>query len=160
MDELEIANVLNKVGRVHIIKKSKNILVYTVGNIKVDFVNYRYKWLTDPLIENEIKLASMQDIGAMKLNAIAGRGSKKDFVDLYFLLERFSLKELIDFYKEKYPDGSEFLVLKSLSYFEDADSQEIINTNYMHSRNRTMEKQGHKGKNPSHATLAAKKCSV
>lgn len=59
----------------------------------------------------------------MKLNAIAGRGSKKDFIDLYFLLQDFSLKQMLVFYIEKYFDGSEFMVLKSLSYFEEADSQ-------------------------------------
>jgi len=59
----------------------------------------------------------------MKLNAIAGRGSKKDFIDLYFLLKEFSLGELIGFYRTKYQDGSEFLVLKSLSYFDDAEIQ-------------------------------------
>lgn len=125
LEELEITNILNRFDRVRIIKKSENILIYTVGSIKVDFVNYHYKWLSEPIVEDGIKLASMQDIGAMKLNAIAGRGSKKDFIDLHFLLERFSLRELIDFYKEKYPDGSEFLVLKSLNYFEDAELQEM-----------------------------------
>lgn len=72
-----------------------------------------------------MRLASKEDIGAMKLNAISGRGSKKDFVDLYFLLQEFSLKELFGFFKEKYPDGSEFLVLKSLTYFGDADLDEM-----------------------------------
>ncbi|WP_089239403.1 nucleotidyl transferase AbiEii/AbiGii toxin family protein [Belliella buryatensis] len=78
--------------------------------------------MTDPLF-NEFRLASKEDIGAMKLNAIAGRGSKKDFIDLYFLLNEFSLEELIGFYRDKYQDGSEFLVLKSLSYFADADTE-------------------------------------
>lgn len=57
----------------------------------------------------------------MKLNSIPGRGSKKDFVDLYFLLKEFTLPEIIEFYLQKYKDGSKFLVVKSLSYFEDAD---------------------------------------
>ena len=61
----------------------------------------------------------------MKLNAIAGRGSRKDFIDLYFLLKKYSLTEMLDFYKQKYIDGSEFMVIKSLNYFEDADSEEM-----------------------------------
>jgi hypothetical protein len=64
------------------------------------------------------------DIAAMKLNAIAGRGSKKDFIDLYFLLKEFSLAKLLSFYEKKYEDGSVFMVLKSLTYFEDADVQQ------------------------------------
>ncbi len=60
----------------------------------------------------------------MKLSAITGRGTKKDFIDLFFLLQSFSLDEILTFYNQKYHDGSEFLVLKSLSYFEDADEDE------------------------------------
>ncbi len=61
------------------------------------------------------------DIAAMKLAAITGRGTKKDFIDLAFLLQEFSLQQMLDFYAQKYPDGAEFLVLKSLGYFADAD---------------------------------------
>lgn len=61
----------------------------------------------------------------MKLNAIAGRGSRKDFIDLFFLLKKYTLKELLSFYNKKYKDGSEFMVLKSLTYFDDAEKEEI-----------------------------------
>ena len=57
----------------------------------------------------------------MKLNAIAGRRSKKYFIDLYFLINDFTLKQMLEFYKEKYFDGSEFMVIKSLSYFKEAN---------------------------------------
>jgi hypothetical protein len=65
-----------------------------------------------------------EDIAAMKVNAVAGRGSIKDFIDIYFLLNEFSIKEMIGFYLQKYPDGSEFMVRKSLTYFDDADNEE------------------------------------
>src|SRR5690606_27379878 len=110
---------------VHIIQKSKNILVYAVDDMKVDVVNYPYEWLAKPKVENKIQLASIEDIAAMKLNAISGRGSKKDFVDIYFLMKKFSLKEMLNLYNRKYPEGSEFLVIKSLSYFEDAEKQQM-----------------------------------
>lgn len=76
------------------------------------------------IIEN-IRLVSDKDIAAMKLNAIAGRESRKDFIDSYFLLKKYSLKELLNFYNKKYLDGSKFMVLKSLNYFEDAESEAI-----------------------------------
>jgi len=57
----------------------------------------------------------------MKLAAITGRGSKKDFIDIYFLLKHYTFEELLLFYNQKYHDGSTFLVLRSLTYFEDAD---------------------------------------
>ena len=59
----------------------------------------------------------------MKLNAIAGRGSKKDFVDVYQLLKEFTLTEMLSYYIQKYPNGSEFMVLKSMLYFDDADNE-------------------------------------
>jgi hypothetical protein len=63
---------------------------------------------------NHIKLASPSDIAAMKISAITGRGSKKDFVDLYFLLQQYSLKEIFHFYSLKYRYASEYLALNSL----------------------------------------------
>ncbi len=66
----------------------------------------------------------MKDIAAMKLAAATGRGTKKDFIDIYFLLQIFKLSEMIEFYKTKYSDGSEFLVLKSMTYFEDAELEQ------------------------------------
>lgn len=59
----------------------------------------------------------------MKLNAIVGRGTKKDFIDLYFLLEEFTLEQMIGFFEKKYHDGSVFMLMKSLIYFSDADVQ-------------------------------------
>ena len=122
-DEFTIAEILNKTGRVTILKKSKNINIYTINGIKVDIVNYPYAWLKDIIFEDTLKLANMEDIAAMKLSAITNRGTKKDFIDLFFLLKRYSLEELFDFYKNKYHDGSAFLVIKSLSYFDDADEE-------------------------------------
>lgn len=61
----------------------------------------------------------------MKLSAITGRGTKKDFIDFYFLLNIFSLEQMLNFYEQKYHDGSIFLVIRSLSYFDDAD-QDIL----------------------------------
>ena len=69
-------------------------------------------------------MACLEDIAAMKVSAITGRGTKKDFIDLHFLLTRFDISQILTFYKQKYPEGSEFLVLKSLTYFEDAEKDE------------------------------------
>lgn len=125
IDEFEFVNELSNFGKVNIVKKSKNVLILSVNDIKVDFVNYKYPLLEEITIIETIRLASDKDIAAMKLNAIAGRGSRKDFIDLHFLLQKYSLKEMISFYNIKYSDGSEFMVLKSLTYFEDAESEEI-----------------------------------
>ena len=76
------------------------------------------------VIEDGLRLAGLKDIAAMKLAAVTGRGTKKDFIDIYFLLQQFSLKEMMEFYTKKYADGSTFLVLKSLTYFEDAEPEQ------------------------------------
>ncbi len=115
---------VSKFGKVNILQNSKNILVVKVNNLKVDFVNYKYPVLSETLLEKNIRMFSKTDIAAMKLKAIAGRGSKKDFIDLYFLLNEFSLEMMLSFYEKKYKEGSVFMVLKSLTYFEDADIQQ------------------------------------
>lgn len=95
---------------------------YQIDNVKVDFVTYPFAWLDPPVEEDGVRLAGVRDIGAMKLLAITKRGAKKDFVDLYFLLKRFSVSEMVGWFKEKYPAFDWFIVMRSLAYFEDADN--------------------------------------
>ena len=125
INELEFAQELSQFGKPIVLKKSKNILIYSLNGIKVDFVNYNYPLLKKVETVETIRLVSLEDIAAMKLNAISGRGGKKYFIDLYFLLQTFSLKEMMGFYNKKYEDGSHFLLLKSLVYFEDAEKEEM-----------------------------------
>ena len=125
IDKFEILSALNNLGTVEIKQSTKNINIFNVNGIKVDIVNYPYPWLEKTHLEDNIKLAGKSDIAAMKLSAITGRGSKKDFIDLYFLLQEYTLMEMIKFYEQKYHDGSTFLVLRSLAYFDDADQEPI-----------------------------------
>ena len=102
---------------------SKNIKSYLLNGVKVDIVNYPYEWIDDIVEENGLRLASPKDIAAMKVNAVIGRGTKKDFVDVYFLLQHFSFDELMKCYKEKYKEGSLYRALLSMTYFDDANAQ-------------------------------------
>lgn len=120
-DEYEVNEAIRSLGDVKLIQKSKNIFVYLINGVKTDIVRYNYEWLQDALIVDGIKLADKKDIAAMKLEAITGLSTKKDIIDLALLLQEFSFKQMLDFYSQKYPDGAEFLVLKSLGYFADAD---------------------------------------
>ena len=116
--------ILSKYGKVTVLKETKNIRIYVVDNIKVDFVHYScYPWLEDVIFEDGIRLASPKDIAAMKINAIEGRGTRKDFVDVFFLLKHYSLQEILSFYKAKYPNYSDFRAMMSLTYFDDAEMQ-------------------------------------
>lgn len=124
IDEIALNEALSNIGTLIQLKKSKNINIYSLNNIKLDIVNYPYQWIGQPIKTDTLLLAGLKDIAAMKLAAITSRGTKKDFIDVFFLLNRFSLPEMLDFYEKKYHDGSVFLVLKSLTYFEDADQDE------------------------------------
>jgi hypothetical protein len=123
LDDLMLTKALSPFSNVRKLGGSKSIKVFLANNIKVDFVNYPYPWL-DPEMEVEgIRVASTRDIAAMKIAAITQRGSKKDFIDLYFLLQQFSLPEILGFYEEKISDGNRWLALRSIPYFTDADQQ-------------------------------------
>lgn len=102
---------------------TKRIKAYFLNGIKVDVVNYDYDWIDEPVVDGGIRLASPKDIAAMKVNAVMGRGTKKDFVDVYYLLRHYSFEEMMQFYLQKYTDGSEYRALLSMSYFKDADPQ-------------------------------------
>lgn len=99
---------------------------YYVNGVKVDCVNYsEYPWIDEVVEEEGVRLASIKDIGAMKINAITNRGTRKDFVDLAFLLDSYPLKEVFSWYGEKYPEANPALALRSLSYFEDAEMEPL-----------------------------------
>ena len=117
----EIQEVCRKAGELEISKVSRNINIFWIDGIKVDCVNYPYGWLDECRVLDGIRLASVNDIAAMKISAIINRGTKKDFIDLYFLLQKMSLNHILDLYDQKYPDGSRFIAIKSLTYFEDAE---------------------------------------
>ena len=67
---------------------------------------------------------SLEDIASMKLSAAAGRGSKKDFFDIYELLQHHSFDQLLLRYTTKYPTIDTYHIIRSLVYFEDAQAQE------------------------------------
>jgi hypothetical protein len=122
----EMLDILHPLGKVKIMKQSRNILITDVNGVKVDFVNYRYPVLKDIIEIDGIRLLSTADISAMKFGAVAGRGRKRDFIDIFFLLQEYSLTEMMAFYNAKYFDGSEMMVARSLTYFDDADGDEDL----------------------------------
>lgn len=122
-DNDELVENMRQLGSVRIISMKPNIKVIILNGVKIDIVNYKYRWIDEAVKENDLSLASPKDISAMKVNAIEGRGTKKDFIDLYFLLQHYSLNEILGFYALKYPDNSSFRALMSMGYFDDAEPQ-------------------------------------
>ncbi len=110
-------------GETRVIHTSTNICVYSIAGIKVDVVSVKHPWLEPELVEDGIRLASKLDIAAMKLAAVTNRGTRKDFVDLSFLLDEFGLDEMLVAYSRRCPEGTLFLVAKSLAFFDDAEEE-------------------------------------
>lgn len=103
-------------------QKSSRLLFATINKVKVDFV-YTFEKFVSPLETIEkIRFASTPEITALKLNAIAGRGAKKDFWDLNALLKIYSFDEMFNFYQQRYPNNSLMMILKSIPYFEEANT--------------------------------------
>lgn len=120
----ELLEMVEKIGSCRLRNRTKNILQLIVNGIMVDIVDYsQYPWIDDSVCLDGITLASPKDIAAMKINAIEGRGTKKDFVDIYQLLQHYSLDDLLTFYSQKYPNYSIFRALLSLNYYDDAEQQ-------------------------------------
>lgn len=120
----DIIDMLSSLGSIVVHNRTDKILQVVLRGIKVDVIDYsRYSWIDNPVMEEGLTLASPKDIAAMKINAVEGRGSRKDFIDIYMLLQHYTLGELLDFYQKKYPNYSFFRALLSLTYFDDAESQ-------------------------------------
>jgi Nucleotidyl transferase AbiEii toxin, Type IV TA system len=103
--------------------QTEGTLQLVIDNVKVEFIRHAYpKLAADEHIQG-VTLYSLEDVAAMKLNAIAHRGSKKDFYDIAALLERFPLETMIRFYQEKYRPASLLMLIRSLAWFDDADAE-------------------------------------
>lgn len=120
-DQYELVESLTDIGQLKTIKESPNIHIYQLNGVKLDIVNYKYSWIKPERVDDNIILADLEDIAAMKTTAIIGRGTKKDFIDMAFLLDFFSLEDILCFYEKKYPEASRFIAMKSITYFDDAE---------------------------------------
>jgi len=101
---------------------SSNTLKGRIGNINVDIIAHRYKLLSGPEEIDGIVLLSLPDITAMKLNAISTSGQRsKDFIDVFYLLHKFKLGSMLEYYQKKYDQENVAHILKSLVYFNDVD---------------------------------------
>jgi predicted nucleotidyltransferase component of viral defense system len=105
----------------NVLFSQKQTLIAEIEGIKVDFIRFKYPFAEAIISTEGIRLANIKDIASMKIDAITGRGRKKDFCDLYFLLQRFSLTEIMEWYAHMYKHSTLFHVYKSLTWFEDAD---------------------------------------
>lgn len=91
----------------------------------VSLFRYPYKLLSPTEDWNGLRVASVPDIAAMKLSAVVGRGSRKDFIDLFFIFRQHQPEEIFGWAKRKFPDHPNFALQagKALVYFGDAEKE-------------------------------------
>lgn len=119
---------LAPLGDLYIDQESEGTFLGAFKGIRLSFFLYPYRLLEATTDHQGVPLAGLPDIAAMKLEAIAGRGKKRDFIDLYFICQRaFSLSQIIAFFEQKFEDVqySKVHLLKSLTYFADAEEDEM-----------------------------------
>jgi hypothetical protein len=95
----------------------------TVNETKVSFLGYAYPMLFPAKLFLGVAVADPRDIACMKLSAIASRGTKRDFVDLYLCAQSYGLPEILRLFHQKYAQThySRIHILKSLTFFIDAE---------------------------------------
>lgn len=103
--------------------EARNTLSLHIEGVKVDLLAHRYPLIRPYTDESGIRFWSVEDVIAMKLGAVSGRGAKKDFWDIAELLNHFSLDQMLGFFTEKYANSDPGYVVRSLTYFDDAEPQ-------------------------------------
>lgn len=124
-DTQKLREELSKIGQIIIEAEEKNTLDLILSDVKLTFLGYTYNLLFPLLDYQGIKLADYRDIACMKLDAVSSRGSKKDFIDIYFIFQKISFNELFELFEKKYNQikFNRLHILKSLNYFADADKE-------------------------------------
>lgn len=122
---LQLREAIRNAGTFELVNEDAGTYDGVLDNVKVSFMRYAYPLLGDAVLFGSVFLASIPDISTMKLSAISSRGSKKDFIDLYFLIDRYGLPEVMAFFEKRHA-GTNFNkvhLLKSITYFEDAEHE-------------------------------------
>lgn len=119
-DAKELAAHLAKRYHIDDVNVIKNGIFCYIDEVKVDILTHDYQRIDFSEELDGIRMESLKDIGAMKLNAIVNSGSRlKDFVDMYFLLEYGPLEQFLEAYGKKYPEMSQTMAKAALRYHED-----------------------------------------
>lgn len=119
---------LADLGKLEIDDETEKTFNGSLNGVKISFFEYPYLLFAPKTkYSDNIYLAGIPDIAAMKLDAIGSRGSRKDFVDIYFLLKQYSMEKLLGFVRKKFADieYNQAHLLKALIYFKDAENTEM-----------------------------------
>lgn len=123
-----LCEMLKCKGDTVIIKAIDRTLEVMFKDVKMSFFSYNYPLVDSPVKSGRIRVSSITDIGLMKLASIIGRGSKKDFVDIYFIIRQYiKLEKMLEVSGKKFSEirGFNNQALRALVYFEDAEQEEM-----------------------------------
>jgi hypothetical protein len=124
-DSSQLAARLSDLGQFRLERLADNTLLGELEGVRTSFFCYHYPLLVEPVSVLGVKVAGIEDIAAMKLDAISRRGTRRDFIDLYFIAQSgLTLSEALQCYQRKYVGLNLNLVhlVKSLTYFADAET--------------------------------------
>lgn len=123
-DPLQLAALIQAKGvKFKTTSTAPGTLYGQIGKLPVSFIEYRYAPLTRLQSVEGVRVASIRDLAAMKISAIADRGAKKDFIDIYFMLEKISLSKMIAAYRDRFNTEDISHVVMALIYFDEADKE-------------------------------------
>jgi predicted nucleotidyltransferase component of viral defense system len=111
-------------------RQDEMTILAILGKVKFSLFYYPYPLLFETTKFEGLNIANVKDIAAMKINAILGRGTKKDFIDLYCIIDTaklLTLSEILDLYQQKYTRASSDMmhVIQSLNYFTNAENGQV-----------------------------------
>lgn len=97
------------------------------NGVKFSLFQYPYPMIKPYTRFGNISLASVADIAAMKLSSVSGRATKRDYVDLYIISQRYSLEQILLWYEQKFGllSNNKYVIFRALGFFEDAESDEM-----------------------------------
>lgn len=124
----DIAFQLKKLGDFHTtLLEPPHTLLGEFQKVKFSLFRYDYPLIGPVSILKDISIASIQDIAAMKLSAITGRATKRDYIDLYFISKTYTIDQILDFYDKKFGNlgNNIYPIIKALGFFEDAEADQM-----------------------------------
>ncbi|MBI4536600.1 MAG: nucleotidyl transferase AbiEii/AbiGii toxin family protein [candidate division NC10 bacterium] len=125
-EPLTLIDALSRLGSLHVQARSEEAIHVVLGGVRLTFLRAQAPLLFPGTPYRGLVIADPRDIGVMKLVAIGGRGSRKDFIDLYFYLRSGgAIETLLGLLRRRFAniDYNEYHLLKSLVYFDDAEAE-------------------------------------
>jgi len=118
----ELADHLKKQYHAEIRGQKNNYVSGSIFDVDFDLISHKYPPIKQIEFIQGIRMMSLEDIAAMKINAIVNNGQRvKDFIDIHYLLKEFTYENIVDFYCNKYPNVNHGMARKSLLHYQDVD---------------------------------------